>query len=468
MSKRMQSRIIEATISTGVVDIANAMLETESREVIQATLSAPPRRILIPDAPGKYHTESFQDLVYGTLPDGGVRIPLGVWPRCAAALRSAGFDVRVEEQFKHSTTFQIDADYLETIPEDDQHHDLLHAVAEDTLRRGILVVRPRQWEDVIAHLCRLFPRARILIAVAPKRKLRSLLDDLDETLQARVDLLSRVFGVSARRIAQAHSARNSQQEIIILHGAHRMVGKVVREAIHMIMHRIVRLYGLVPPGYVPAPEEVLHLECITGPQLYPARDEGPAPRVVMLKTQCGALPAHGDEDDVYAVIAQKRRLYWQNKQRNQQIAAVAQSILEGKTPYCAAVGAQDDEQRTPSVCVLVENTEHAQALSALLPEWKVHNACGHSAQPRIKIVPGKGVIVTTTRFHLSGCSADVVVVASGMPVSGPEVSDKKRCNFTLVVDFMDRFHDDARQQSAERENHYIRRGFIVDSQHQNE
>src|SRR6516165_6161298 len=77
----------------------------------------------------------------------------------------------------------------------------------------------------------------------------------------------------------------------------------------------------------------------------------------------------------WSALKLKRRTLWHHAARNHLIADVAEACLKQERGMLRELGIPCKNRKqgvwTHRVEVLVENTEHAHALSELLPEWEV-------------------------------------------------------------------------------------------------
>ncbi|HEY7153223.1 MAG TPA: hypothetical protein VH575_04610 [Gemmataceae bacterium] len=134
-----------------------------------------------------------------------------------------------------------------------------------------------------------------------------------------------------------------------------------------------RLFGLLEEGARPAPLERDFLTALFGFHEVVIPRHGSRERIVQVlryPIRGGMiLPAKQD------VLAAKRRGLWHHDVRNRHIAKMVRSFREGRHDIVQKMFPEADARLTgsfsPDVVVLVENVEHALALSRRLPDWPV-------------------------------------------------------------------------------------------------
>jgi hypothetical protein len=173
-------------------------------------------------------------------------------------------------------------------------------------------------------------------------------------------------------------------------------------------------------------------------------------------------------------LERKRRTLWSNLGRNKIIAAVAQALTRGRLKELCRLGVplwvRNRIRQYPDrkIAVLVESTEHAQELAALLPGWMVRSA-----------VPGKGVaacetkvsrrgaartgaILTQTYAGLHGLEADILIRATGgcgkLPLDDFAPEEGAR-SVSLLVDLDDVWDEQAKQDTMLRRRFYWDEGW---------
>jgi hypothetical protein len=118
-------------------------------------------------------------------------------------------------------------------------------------------------------------------------------------------------------------------------------------------------------------------------------DEGAQPpqeyRIPLATIYAPAPPPASTIVDRAEVAAYKRRTLWCCPTRNAYIARLARGVEERQPEILASLGVEMDGEledrirRGATVCIVVENVEHANALQALLPTWAI-KARGQAAE----------------------------------------------------------------------------------------
>src|SRR5437588_1056185 len=79
----------------------------------------------------------------------------------------------------------------------------------------------------------------------------------------------------------------------------------------------------------------------------------------------------------WSALKRKRRTLWHHAARNHVVAGVGMACLEQDRQALREMGIPAGRKKgvwTHRVVILVENTEHAQTLGAMLPRWEVLDA----------------------------------------------------------------------------------------------
>src|SRR3954465_2544466 len=175
-----------------------------------------------------------------------------------------------------------------------------------------------------------------------------------------------------------------------------------------------------------------------------------ATRVILLPSPpCATSPR-------WPALRRKRRTLWRNAARNLLVARVAAACLARDRKALKEMGVPCTRKKShggaPRVVILVESTEHAQALGALLPGWEVLDAVPTldvEEEPEDEEESGRppGRVVTWMHATYLGVRADVLVRATGWRGRlglGPGDRWVEPYGRLLVVDF-----DDAWDERAE-------------------
>jgi hypothetical protein len=243
-----------------------------------------------------------------------------------------------------------------------------------------------------------------------------------------------------------------------------------------------RLYGLLPCDVKPAPLEADLLAALFGfEEVVLPRHGCHERRVEVLAVPFGGgmpLPAGLD------VLRLKRQGLWCHERRNRLVARLARVVcakdverLQASFPAIAAARARTTGNR---VAVLVENVEHALALTPLLAGWPVVTG----RQVREQGLPGKarerlrarqspwrlsagGLIVTAAGLpDIDPGSLDVLVRADGgrgLPALRPEqlVQRDGEDSPLWLIDLKDRHHPVLRRWARSRAEAYAERDWFA-------
>jgi hypothetical protein len=243
-----------------------------------------------------------------------------------------------------------------------------------------------------------------------------------------------------------------------------------------------RLYGLLPCDVRPAPLEADLLAALFGfEEVVLPRHGCHERRVEVLTVPCaGGMPLPAGLDG----LRLKRQGLWRHERRNRLVAQLARAVcakdverLQASLPAVAAALARTPGNR---VAVLVENVEHALALTPLLAGWPV--VTGRQVQEQG--LPGKareqlrarqspwrspagGLIVTAAGLAgIDPGSFDVVVRADGgrgLPALRPEqlVQPDDQDSPLWLIDLKDRHHPVLRQWARSRVEAYSQRSWFA-------
>jgi hypothetical protein len=368
---------------------------------------------------------------------GDLWVPAGLVPLAVRKLEEAGCRVCVEYRYSLDERARPSDPVLNAARGTDW--DFLAAVAREP--RG--VVEARGAADVVrlvALLCRLFPHARVMIAlnVGLKQMLR-LRRRLQRAGAGRVDVLGyypwpqqggRLL-CSLAHLDASGKAKHHDFDVVVLPEALQALAPEHTYALTRLPHH--RVYGSVPVGAALSGRARLKLQALVGPVIYRSPDpRGDPAEVVVHWCQPPWAPPAGD----VTALERKRSAFWGNVSRNDYIAAVARAFSERdeKTLWGCGLLLADGGGITltnrPAVTVLVESTEHARALLRRLPGWEVLDAAptppgARSAftVQRCKLRPLDRVIVTAlAAARLATLDADVLVRAGPeCPLGQPEL-----------------------------------------------
>jgi hypothetical protein len=183
-------------------------------------------------------------------------------------------------------------------------------------------------------------------------------------------------------------------------------------------------------------------------------------------------------------VALKRSGVWHNQLRNRKIARLAQEFLtqpEAFARLLPGTPAAPPDLCSDNVVVVVENIEHASALSAKLPEFYIGHGPGLATEgltpqlvqllklPSPFSVSPQGIIATTSAafmdFDLR--ATNVIIRADAgcdhffINASRLVEPDTEPAKPLLLIDFHDKHHPALRQQSRLRWQAYRQHGWFA-------
>jgi hypothetical protein len=181
-------------------------------------------------------------------------------------------------------------------------------------------------------------------------------------------------------------------------------------------------------------------------------------------------PDSAQIDSDVTALAFKRKAYWHNANRNDNVAAVARAFVKqdlGKLGEYGVtfLGYEPMLRHAPDtkVAVLVASTEQARELHKRLPGWKIVDAVPNSgggkvAHTDVGMMETPGMIITETAAGKDGLVADVVIRAGGstgrLCFNGfpPPLDNDTR--EAVVMDFVDEFDERAALDAKRRRREY--------------
>jgi hypothetical protein len=337
--------------------------------------------IFLPGGPRGFRRQNEMVRLFRRDADGAMWVPAGLAHLVVGKLEEAGCCVRVEHYYTLDERARPGASVLRAATGPDW--DFLAAVAAGP--RGVIQARGvADVAQLVALLCRLFPDARIMIAVNGSRaKLRRLRRRLQQDGAGRVDVLAH-YGwpwrdgrllCSLADLGASGKARHRDFDVVILPEALQVLPPQHAEALLRLHHH--RVYGFLPPNAPVSARARLTLQALVGPVIYRAPDpRGDPAEVVVHWCQPPWAPPAGD----VTALARKRAAFWGNATRNDFIAAVARAFSECDKEtlwgcgLLLADGGGIPLTGRPAVTLLVESTEHARELLRRLPGWEVLDA----------------------------------------------------------------------------------------------
>jgi hypothetical protein len=422
------------------------------------------RRFITTGGPTGYEQKQEDVYLYERTLIDGMWFAAGLLPRAAAVLRANGYEVKIKDRREPGPRLERSGDAFEDC--DDADKNLLDAVGREPL--GQIEVAPNHAADKCVLIGRLYPQARIVLAVATRKAARALWRELESLLGEEVGLtigsavrrrrgrwLVSTFGGISRREAGAW-------DILVLPHGEEAAGRRAGEMVFEMHFR--RVYAFIRPQG-PADRMVrLLLEQIAGPVIHRIGKRVAPMRVVMLPTPACKV------DPGTTPLERKRGLYWRNARRNQYIASVAQTAARTDCQGLLRLGLRYEDmgglfsQHTSRgypvrVAVLVESLEHGRQLMPLLPGWPL---LGVGGAPDVESggecqLPA---IVTVVYASTRRIDTEVVIRATGtewpmrMTRFRRRTKGKLALDEVLVIDFVDGYHAQASRDARRRLQHY--------------
>jgi hypothetical protein len=334
--------------------------------------------------------------------------------------------------------------------------------------------------DILDIILRLFPENGVLIAVKNRKMQRKLLKQLKKVANRPV------FGKSDEAwhtrpvtlVGTLHDARQVAHtgdfQVVVLADAQTATAMASdANPTPLWLLPDMRIFALVSPDSRLDTQQSLELEERLGPVKRGSGCRDCLPEVVVHTVGPFAYPA---PDNSLAPLGRKRENIWHNAARNAAIARVATECLAGNHPSVSEYERQEETEDStegqetvpPTVVVLVESPEHARQLRKLLPDWPIlggrdgEGAVG-AEDAEMPLMPDRA-IVTWSRAYRDGLAVDVIIRADGTAARhregfGPHVWVNRRS--MVIVDFVDDFDEQARQDKIRRYRDYAERGFTI-------
>lgn len=395
--------------------------------------------------------------------------PLGLVPEVQELLVAAGQNVEIVDErdtiateiegcglgdFTTCTT-SVDSKFAEAIRRSDCGQILVDDKA-DLLAK-------------IASVCGMFPRAQILIAVSNKAQADTVLHHLKSDAPLSASLYHSEWGgtcaarIAVRRLSPNARARIDPRDIVLIADARRSLGLNAVEQLMRRPPRCRRVYSFVPSLAELTHDEMKLLTAISGPIIFRPDRQRSAIKYVMLgsSTQRRITSKSGREF--------KQVAYWNNAHRNKLVARLAQAFAAKDRKKIESLGLWRCSEAFASegctTSILVESTDHAQALQRLLPEWKTMSVLdGEHRGSKKRRSPGQ--IVTVRHVEQFGVPSDVVIVASGAPASMripriPRLDTLAGTKPVLFIDLADEGDARCQQAADERQEAAARRRWMV-------
>jgi hypothetical protein len=311
--------------------------------------------------------------------EGGLLVPTGLVDVVRRRLIQAGFQVRVDDRRCFEARLTPCQEALDAAHPADR--GLLRAVVQEPR----MLIEAGGRTDLVrkmALICKLFPQARVLLALnAGRRQLRALrrsLRDAGAPFHGVADYpWSFEGGRLAASLADFDLHNGVDFDLVLFADALQALGPAHDEAFVRLGHQ--RVYGFVAPGLPLSAGSRLRLLERFGPFVYPAPDpRGAEAAVSVYWLEPSWVSPVGD----VGALQRKRRAFWHNGLRNDDIAAVARALRDRDDRFVAERGlllAEDDCTSYPgragrTVAVLVESTQHGRELLRRLPGWALRDA----------------------------------------------------------------------------------------------
>jgi hypothetical protein len=416
---------LTATLKPGVQQVAEA-------------LTAPGLRFT-PGGPQGYQWQYQPTTLCKSDNWGGLVFRAGQVPRVADLLQRSGVPVRITDDRHYSDVHTPDPHALAG---EAHYRDLLLALQGHPL--GQIVPRqPREIPDILASICRVFPQARIVVAVATKRQARGLWCSLRQL----------VPGTAVRLVTGGTRTHAGRVSVC----TYPRIGTLSWEGIDMLLFpgpseslpdyafqfggpsgRPLRVYTLSANSSPRRDTVTLRLEAIAGPVIYDGR---PAP---VEATVCLRESGYQAANHPGTPLDRKQAL-WRDTARNRRIAIACRALATGDERAMLQLGfppavAQDLARHRRRITVVVESLHHRFLLQQLLPGWTLMG--GVNGEYGAHRVPdgAPGRIVTELYLAHHPVDADVLIRASGEGTLGdlgiPLLATDHPEGKLLIVDYL--------------------------------
>ncbi|MBI1248164.1 hypothetical protein GC197_10035 [bacterium] len=389
--------------------------------------------------------------------DGRLVIPTGLVSKLTERLALQGIAVEIDDRREYPKQQVMPL----AVPQSCDPIDSLrlHAIRGNPLGQ-IEVEDSSETYDWIALILRVFPKAKVLIAVPTKRKAWRLQQELQGRVpKASIQIKKTGWPAKPPHCLIANSAflascPNEKFDIVLLPTTSVVSHSTWLSGMHGFIKAPYRLYGFVERGTTFSKYEEIVWESVSGPVIHQRR--APAAEVLWLPAPHWNVTDHDRRTQEW-----KHAVYCKNDRRNEFIAGVGNAFARqdikklrklgvpfyGEVPNVPAWG-------THKIVMLAESTEHAKELLKWLPSWRLQS---HAQEPGK--VDGEmravGMIMTTTFAATMGIEADVVIQAAGglgigqfqRSIAEVPPLDEETIP-ALIVEFTDE-HDDLTKQDAE-------------------
>lgn len=348
--------------------------------------------------------------------------------------------------------------------------------------RGLIRTRRKvQLSDPTTLIARLFPNARIAVAVATVEQANRFHGEIGRRLGEPIGIIHSQSrhnrgscSVVTFRVLDAMAF--DSVDIIIIPNAVEAIASVPLRALARLGTQ--RVYGFLRANNGLNGADRLILQAFIGPEIYQAAaDDNEAVVSVMM---C-ASPGSGSRDVGHHNEHVRKRLIWRNAGRNRFIADLAYACAAGDFDRCRQLGLRElgtaacimsNDAGVTRIVILVEGTEHARSLQQLIPEATViekdpDRPGTRSTEPTR---PRSGVritIVTAVAAELDQWPSEVVIRASGDVCTRCSQLLPRLCvpedgnNQQLLIDVSDGAGEQATTEQNRRRSLYAANGWAV-------
>ena len=313
-------------------------------------------------------------------------------------------------------------------------------------RAGVFISRDRQCKyDQAAILCAAFDETPIVFVVGSHDEVNLVTAELQARL---VENIHRGFGIHAGPQSRITVATFAAFESEDLFDAPIVIVPIWKPGYPMWMKRLIfnpyrdRVYFLLTVADKLSDQDADDLAGRVGPILL--QPEKPVRGITTFSTfQFGGRIRSRDNSRPRTFeLFDERTLYWRHRPRNQAIAAIAR---------CVEIG-------DGAVAILVENLDHAEHLSRLLPDWTVVQK---DAIPTSE--PARMIVTLTAADSWEQFHPETILVGMGGPASSWLIGSVERISHQgksiRIIDVTDGFDDAAGRFAAARMNAYRRAGW---------
>jgi len=317
----------------------------------------------------------------------------------------------------------------------------------------------------IEQVYRLFPDARVVVAVRDPAEVGGYVRGLAEWLDERVGWVTATRAATGPRLVVVRAETVGAWSppapaVLIVPDADRDPAAAYRAV--RAFRRCARAFGFA--GAVHGATGAA-LTAAFGEVAFTPAAGGSGVQVFVVKSPPVPMPR------TRTMLAFKRAAFWRNKPRLRVAAGIARAARSGDTGRLREYGLRFDAAELPAtptdrrVLVLVENLDQGKRLQRLLPDWPLLAGSSPAGEKARADQEGRA-IATVTAAARTTITADVLVRATGgwgeIQVKGfPPVVFFAREWEAVVIDFADDWHPRARRLAQYRQRDYRRMGYAV-------